>query len=64
MPKNTEEFIAICEEYCGVGSTLDEAYNDLKVRGTNFEQEDVVFYRAQKLNVQLKLTIVPNTDAG
>jgi len=61
--KNSDCFIAVVDEFCGIGSSLQLAYDDLKSNGPTFDQEDVTFYEATKLKVQLEFVIVPE-NAG
>jgi hypothetical protein len=53
----TEEkvFIAIHDEFCGIGSTIEVSINDLKLNhpGT-FEHEDLDFYKAVKIEVEVQ----------
>jgi len=59
---NTDKecFIAIYDsEYCGIGSSLIIALNELKQTDATFKDEEVDFYKATKINVEFQLVEVP-----
>ena len=62
MTKDNNYIIAVYEEYCGIGSTLRVAFNDLKSNGPNLDEEEVTFYRAVKLNVELEFVEIPQNE--
>jgi len=56
-----EVFIAVAEEYYGIGESLEEAYVNLKKDyGSNYilEPDEIEFYQAKKLKVKFKFEIV------
>lgn len=62
--KDYDCFIAVYDEFCGTGSTLDLAYQDLKSNGPSFDQDEVTFYKATLIKVELAFTIIPDKNAG
>jgi hypothetical protein len=61
--KDNDCFIAVYDEFCGIGSTLRAAYEDLKSSGPTFEHDEVTFYKATLLKVELEFAIVPDKNA-
>lgn len=56
-------FIAVYEEFCGIGSTLKTAFNDLKSNGPTIDEEEVIFYRAAEIRVELEFVEVPENGS-
>jgi hypothetical protein len=61
--KNNDCFIAVYEEFYGEGSTLRTAFNDLKSNGLAFDEDEVTFYRATRIKVELEFVEVPENES-
>lgn len=60
MPDNeNERFIAIYDDYCGVGASLKTALKTLKATDAVFKDEEVDFYKATKISVEFQVIEVP-----